>query len=256
MIDIGVNIQHDFFLNNLEETISQSKLAGVEGMVCISSDLKESQFLQTLCLDQPSLWFTSGCHPHHANTWNSQSVSTLNELIKVNRPIAIGETGLDFNRNYSTPTEQRYAFEEQIQISLDHNLPLYLHERDAHEDMLSMLRAAGKEHIQGVIHCFTGSIEQLENYLELGLYIGVTGWVCDERRGLSLQQAVPHIPLDRLLLETDAPYLLPRTIRPRPKKNHPKYLPWVAEEVAKLKDIPINELIIQTTNNTKRLFSI
>ncbi|MGB7391939.1 TatD family hydrolase, partial [Marinomonas sp.] len=171
-------------------------------------------------------------------------------------PIALGETGLDFNRNYSTPDEQRYAFQEQIELSLQHNLPLYLHERDAHEEMVALLRAIGGEQITGVIHCFTGSIEQLENYLALGLHIGVTGWVCDERRGLSLQQAVPHIPLDRLLLETDAPYLLPRNIRPRPKKNHPKYLPWVAAEVARLKDLSQDELVAHTMANTKRLFAL
>ncbi|MGO3344124.1 MAG: TatD family hydrolase [Marinomonas sp.] len=256
MIDIGVNIQHDCFLNDLADTMAQSKEAGVDGFICIASDIKESQFLESLCHDQMSLWPTFGCHPHQANTWNAESVSTLTHLINKHRPVAIGETGLDFNRNYSTPDEQRDAFEAQIQLSIEHNLPLYLHERDAHDDMLAMLNAAGTEKIQGVIHCFTGTTEQLENYLALGLYIGVTGWVCDERRGLSLQQAVPHIPLDRLLLETDAPYLLPRNIRPRPKKNHPKYLPWVAEEVARLKGIDTQELIVHTRDNTQRLFSI
>jgi TatD DNase family protein len=256
MIDIGVNIQHDFFLQDIEDTIEQSKQAGVEGMVCIASDLEESQFLQTLCLEHPSLWPTFGCHPHQAKSWHSNSANELTQMIKHNRPIALGETGLDFNRNYSTPDEQRYAFQEQIELSLQHNLPLYLHERDAHEEMVALLRAIGGEQITGVIHCFTGSIEQLENYLALGLHIGVTGWVCDERRGLSLQQAVPHIPLDRLLLETDAPYLLPRNIRPRPKKNHPKYLPWVAAEVARLKDLSQDELVAHTMANTKCLFAL
>ncbi|REG85684.1 TatD family hydrolase [Marinomonas pollencensis] len=255
MIDIGVNIQHETFLKDLTDTIAQSQAAGVEAMICIASDLEESAFLQNLCKTQPSLWPTLGCHPHQASSWNTNSLDEIEQMISTRRPVAIGETGLDFNRNYSTPDEQRYAFREQIELSLRHNLPLYLHERDAHEEMIDTLKSIAGQQIKGVIHCFTGDQQQLENYLALGLHIGVTGWVCDERRGQALQQAVPDIPLDRLLLETDAPYLLPRTIRPRPKKNHPKYLPWVAEEVAKLKGISTQALIKQTDINTHNLFT-
>lgn len=256
MIDIGVNIQHDFFLNDLENTLREAQAAGVSQIVCIASDLEESTFLQKLHEEQPTLLFTAGCHPHQAKSWQSNSSNELNTLIEKHRPIAIGETGLDFNRNYSTPDEQRAAFEAQIEIALEHDLPLYLHERDAHSEMINMLRSIAGDKVKGVIHCFTGTREELDNYVALGLYIGVTGWVCDERRGQSLQEAVPHIPLDKLLLETDAPYLLPRNIRPRPKKNHPKYLPWVAEEVARLKQVPVASLIKQTRLNTEACFNL
>lgn len=260
MIDIGVNINHKDYLNDLENTLQECQEAGVEGMICIASDLKESQQIQRLCENHQQMWFTLGCHPHQAKTWGKSSQANLNDLIATKRPVAIGETGLDFNRNYSSRAEQIYAFEEQIDLALEHDLPLYLHERDAHTDMLEILtrryinQAKSNHQVNGVVHCFTGTKDALDAYLELGLYIGITGWVCDERRGQSLQEAVPHIPNDKLLLETDAPYLLPRNIRPRPKRNHPKYLPWVAKEVARLKDISVETLLQQTQKNTSKLF--
>jgi TatD DNase family protein len=256
MIDIGVNINHSFFLDDVDKTLGEMQEAGVNGMICIASDLEESRQVQALSQIHPMIWNTLGCHPHQAKKWEADSQSHFAQLIQKEKPVAIGETGLDFNRNYSTPDEQRYAFHQQIELASEYQLPLYLHERDAHEEMVKILMKHPALAQQSVIHCFTGSRVELERYLELGLYIGITGWVCDERRGADLQASIPHIPMDRLLLETDAPYLLPRNIRPRPKKNHPKYLPWVAQEVAKLKGVSLEELIQVTRNNTQAVFGI
>ncbi|MDE8603214.1 TatD family hydrolase [Marinomonas sp. RSW2] len=256
MIDIGVNINHRFLLDDVDKTLADMQEAGVNGMICIASDLEESRQIQRLSQNYSTIWNTLGCHPHQAKTWGVDSKSKVTELIQIKKPVAIGETGLDFNRNYSTPDEQRYAFHEQIELASEHQLPLYLHERDAHEEMVKILMKHPALAQKSVIHCFTGSRVELERYLELGLYIGITGWVCDERRGTDLQESIPHIPMNRLLLETDAPYLLPRNIRPRPKKNHPKYLPWVAQEVAKLKGVSLEELIQATMNNTQAVFGI
>lgn len=257
MIDIGVNINHDFFLTDLEQTLGEALAAGVQGMICIASDIEESRVLQTLSQNHPALWFTSGCHPHQAKTWDKNSKQRLFQLIKDSpKTIAIGETGLDFNRNYSTPEQQFFAFDEQMALAYECKLPLYLHERDAHKEMLSRLQANRTLAENAVIHCFTGSPEELRHYLDLGLYIGITGWVCDERRGQALQESIPFIPMDRLLLETDSPYLTPRNIRPRPKRNHPKYLPWVAAEVARIKHLDIQEVIQHSITNTSNLFGI
>ncbi|NLQ16382.1 cytoplasmic Dnase [Marinomonas sp. M1K-6] len=256
MIDIGVNINHSIFLDDLDNTLFEMQKAGVNGMVCIASDFNESQKIQALSQTHSSIWNTLGCHPHQAKTWSAKSKADFSTLIQAARPVAIGETGLDFNRNYSTPDEQFYAFNEQIELALEHQLPLYLHERDAHNEMIAILKQHPELAQQSVIHCFTGSRAELDNYLTLGLYIGITGWVCDERRGADLQASIPHIPLNRLLLETDAPYLLPRNIRPRPKKNHPKYLPWVAQEVARLKGISVDELAKTSIKNTENLFGV
>lgn len=256
MIDIGVNINHSFFLNDLSTVLSEMKETGVTGMICIASDLEESQTIHALSQQYSGLWHTVGCHPHQAKTWTNDSKARCEALIQSQRPVAMGETGLDFNRNYSTPNEQRAAFHAQIELATQCQLPLYLHERDAHQEMIATLKQHPDLAQKSVIHCFTGSQAELDEYLALGLCIGITGWVCDERRGAELQAAIPHIPLDRLLLETDAPYLLPRTIRPRPKKNHPKYLPYVAEEVARLKGIDIQALIEATRANTARVFQM
>ncbi|MDB4837072.1 TatD family hydrolase [Marinomonas sp.] len=256
MIDIGVNISSSFLLDDMEGHLAEMKKVGVTGMICIASDYEESVLVQNVSQQHSNVWNTLGCHPHQAKSWNSQSKSKFTELIIQHRPVAIGETGLDFNRNYSSKREQHYAFEEQIELALELELPLYLHERDAHDSMLDILRNHPTLSSKSIIHCFTGSEAELNNYLALGLSIGITGWVCDERRGANLQASIPHIPLGKLLIETDAPYLLPRNIRPRPKKNHPKYLPWVAQEVARLKGIPVDELIKQSRKNTSHLFGL
>ncbi|WP_394179191.1 TatD family hydrolase [Marinomonas posidonica] len=256
MIDIGVNLNHSIFLDDLEHTLLEIKQHGINGIICIASDIEESLLLAQHCQRHPSLWQTIGCHPHQAKTWHMKSQQVFRELLNTHQAVAIGETGLDFNRNYSTPEQQRFAFHQQIELAKEFSLPLYLHERDAHQEMIETLRQHPEVAQHSVIHCFTGSKEELDHYLELGLYIGITGWVCDERRGYDLQSSLPHIPLDKLLLETDAPYLLPRNIRPRPKKNHPKYLPYVAEEVARLRGMSVEALIEATVDNTHRLFNL
>lgn len=256
MIDIGVNLNHSLFLDDLQKTLDEAATQDVNGMICIASDLDESRLLGNYTQSYDRLWQTLGCHPHQAKTWQATSKQQIKELMLTLKPVAIGETGLDFNRNYSTPDQQRLAFEQQIELADEVSLPLYLHERDAHQEMINYLEQCPDIAKRSVIHCFTGSIDELDNYLALGLHIGITGWVCDERRGNDLQAAVPHIPLDRILLETDAPYLLPRNIRPRPKKNHPKYLPYVARKVAELRNMDVQTLIQASVENTQRVFDL
>ena len=132
--------------------------------------------------------------------------------------VAVGECGLDFFRDYSPRDAQRRAFAAQLELAAEVGKPVFLHQRDAHEEFVAMLAPARASLAGGVAHCFTGGPAELDAYLELDLYIGVTGWVCDERRGAALRAAVPRIPLDRLLVETDAPYLLPRDLEPKPRE--------------------------------------
>ena len=172
--------------------------------------------------------------------------------------VAVGETGLDFNRNYSPPEAQERAFEAQLGLAERTGLPLFLHERDAAARMLAMLRSLRASWRGGVIHCFTGGREALFDYLDLGLHIGITGWVCDERRGLELRELVNEIPADRLLLETDAPYLLPRNLYHPPKngRNEPQFLPHIAEFAAMQRGVSAALLAQQTTANAKALFGL
>ena len=170
--------------------------------------------------------------------------------------VAIGECGLDFNRNYSPHPDQEKWFISQIELALELGRPLFLHSRDAHPRFAQILRH--HRVTRAVAHCFTGEKEELHAYLDLGLYIGITGWICDERRGTHLLQLVRDIPADRLLLETDSPYLTPRDMRPQPKsrRNEPAFLPHIARTVARALGRPLEEVAAQTTRNARTLFGI
>jgi TatD DNase family protein len=182
----------------------------------------------------------------------------LQELLAQPQVVAVGECGLDYFRNFSPPTAQRAAFIAQLEVAAAVAKPVFLHQRDAHEDFTAILREFRGRLVGGVAHCFTGDAAQLEDYLALGLCIGVTGWVCDERRGADLRDAVPRIPADRLLLETDAPYLLPRDLEPHPKsrRNEPQFLVHIARAVAHLRDEPLPSLAAATVRNAAMLFGL
>ncbi|MCZ2720300.1 TatD family hydrolase [Marinomonas sp. 15G1-11] len=256
MIDIGVNLNSIIKLENINDFSLELQTANISSVVAISSNLTEANELVSISKQYPHspIHYTIGCHPHHASEWDRDSKQATLNLINNSSPIAIGETGLDFNRNYSTIEEQIFAFNEQILIAQEKDLPLYLHEREAEDVLINTL----SNHIptKGVIHCFTGNTRTLTRYLDLNLYIGVTGWLCDERRGQDLQEAVKYIPNDRLLIETDSPYLIPRTIRPRPKKNHPKYLPYIIAALASIRGQSEEEIKAITTANAQKLFTI
>lgn len=254
MFDIGVNLDHSSYLDNLQQFREDYQQEGVQGIICIASNIDEASKLAKLCAPYADMHYTLGCHPHHASTWQDEDSSILGQAFANDaKAVAVGEMGLDFNRNYSTPDEQIRAFEAQLKIADKANKPVYLHERDAFAELTQRLAQATLPK-SGVIHCFTGNKEQLKTYLDLGLCVGITGWLLDERRNQELVEALAYLPLDRLLLETDAPYLLPRNIRPRPKRNHPKFLPYIAQAVADIKGIALEEVIAQANANTRRLF--
>ena len=260
LFDIGVNLTSGQFRGQMDAVLERAYGSGVAELIAIASDEAESKLLNELeKLDEPRVWITAGVHPHQAKTFNRETPTVIRSCSKHDRCVAIGECGLDYNRMYSPQADQLFAFEAQIDIALDTNLPLYLHERDAHDDFVSVLRTThSTEQVRGVIHCFTGDRTQLKTYLDLGLYVGVTGWVCDERRGDALRDALRYVPIDRLLLETDAPYLKPRTYKGplKLKMNEPCLLPHIADEVAHLIGLSPQQLSLQTRMNACRLFRI
>lgn len=251
--DIGVNLTDSSFDNDRNEVIEQAFSQGIDKLIITGTTLKESLAALHLCQRYPNqLYCTVGIHPHYAKDHASADLHELETLVKESSVVAIGETGLDFNRNLSPPEQQITSFIAQLEIASNHQQPLFLHERDAHTKQLEILKAHRDDFTHAVIHCFTGSKQALYNYLDLDLHIGITGWICDERRGLELQKLVKEIPADRLMLETDAPYLLPRDIKPKPKsrRNTPSYLPHIANVVAGLVDkelAQLNEEVQQTT---------
>ena len=202
------------------------------------------------------MFFTIGVHPHHANEINEEYLKKLKEVINNNNPHAIGETGLDFFRNLSTYEEQIFAFEEQIKIAIDTNKPLFLHQRDSHDDFIKILRKYSSDINKSVVHCFTGTKEQLDDYLELDCYIGVTGWICDSKRNVELRKTIKNIPLERLMIETDCPYLIPKNLEEKPKnnRNEPTYLNHIANEVATLMKKDINDIREKTYKTSLSFF--
>ena len=258
-IDIAVNLVGSKLEHQLDSIIQEAQAHGVEKQIVIGSNLTESADVALCCQQYSNVLFgTAGVHPHYASQWNSDSATTLLSLLKQPNVVAVGECGLDFNRNFSTPAEQLLAFEAQLQIACDTQMPIYMHCRDAHSEFIDLLQQYRSSLSKAVLHCFTGTRQELEDCLELDLYIGITGWVCDERRGQSLAEAVKYIPENRLMLETDSPYLLPRNLRPKPKSstNYPKYLPHIAETVAQLRQESTEHLAKQCLNNTIAFFGL
>lgn len=239
LIDIGLNLASSQFAGDVLGVLNRARQAGIGACVLTGANEQSSEQVLSLCRQYASafpdmLYCTAGVHPHDAKHWRPETQRLLKRLLEQPETVAVGETGLDFNRDYSPRPIQEQVFESQLALSADTGKPLFMHERDAHQRQFEILQAYRGEFNKGLIHCFTGDREALFNYLDLDLHIGITGWICDERRGSELQSLVKHIPLHRLMLETDAPYLLPRSIKPKPasRRNEPAYLPWVLRSVA------------------------
>ena len=257
--DIACNFTSERFDKDLDEIINRAITNKVTKFGIICSKLNDiNKLLEIYNQYSKDMFFTIGVHPHHANEINDEYLKNLKEAVSNNNPHAIGETGLDFFRNLSTYDEQIYAFEEQIKIAIDTNKPLFLHQRDSHDDFIKILREYSSDINKAVVHCFTGTQEQLEDYLELGCYIGVTGWICDEKRNAELRKTINNIPLEKLMIETDCPYLIPKNLPDKPKnnRNEPINLNHIVNEIAVLMGIDIDTLRKQTYENTEKFFKI
>ena len=258
-IDIGVNLTNRRFDKDRELVITQAESVGVLHQIITGTNISESEQALQLCQEYPGrLSSTAGCHPHDAKDFTAKHYHRLEQLLKHSSVVAVADCGLDFNRNFSPPAQQINVFEQQLALASRVNKPVFLHERDAFNQQFEMLQSYLPKLKGAVVHCFTGNEQQLNAYLELGLYIGITGWICDERRGLPLREMVHLIPDDKLMLETDAPYLLPRDLRPKPKssRNLPQYLPHIAKMIAKARNTSLESLSMQCFDNTKRFFEL
>jgi len=257
--DIGANLCSKPFAPDLDAVISRARDCGVRVILVTGSNVRESHAAARLAHDYPgALYSTAGVHPHHAEAVAPGWEQELQSLFADGVVRAAGETGLDFNRNYAPREAQIQVFEAQLQLAAASNLPLFMHERDAGKTFRSILAPWRNRIAGGVVHCFTGSEVDLRAYLDLDLYIGITGWICDERRGQTLQRLAAQIPDDRLLVETDAPYLLPRTITPRPRsrRNEPAFLPHVVAALANWRNQSTAHIALITHRNAARLFRL
>ena len=255
LTDIGANLTHTTFHDDLEAVVARARETGVSNIVVTGTTALESRLAAEIAT-RLDLYATAGVHPHHARDCGPATIAELREIAQHPRVVAIGECGLDFNRNYSPHPDQEKGFVAQVELALELGMPLFLHSRDAHPRFAQLLRH--HKVTRAVAHCFTGEKEELHAYLDLDLYIGITGWICDERRGTHLLQLVRDIPAERLLLETDSPYLTPRDMRPQPKarRNEPAFLAHIARTVARALGRPVEEVAAQTTRNAQKLFGI
>jgi len=259
LVDVGVNLTSSRFKDDIDDVIKKALDSGVSKMVVTGTDINDSvQAHELTQIKESTLYSTAGIHPHNAKTFDIDSIEQLSLLLDKKSVVAVGECGLDYNRNFSTPESQRHCFEEQLKLAVKKQRPVFLHQRDAHEDFVSILSRYIEKIPAAVAHCFTGNKDELNTYLDMGLSIGITGWVCDERRGQDLKSMLSNIPLERLMIETDAPYLLPRDIRPKPKsnRNEPALLPHICQVVADSYGLSFEAIAEKTYQNSLRFFSI
>ena len=261
LIDIGANLADASFDDDRDAVVERAAAAGVGHMIVTGTALEESEAALALASGRPQTFrCTAGIHPHLATQWTDsprQARERLGNVLDSGFALAAGECGLDYFRNLSPPEAQRGAFMGQLELAAEHGKPVFLHQRDAHDDFLAILKDSMVRELGGVAHCFTGGPGEAESYLELGLYIGVTGWICDDRRNQELLRAAPVLPLDRVLLETDSPYLLPRhpDVKPRKRRrNEPQFLPYVARALARRMRVDAEELAAAAGHNTRKLF--
>lgn len=262
LVDIGVNLTHPTFARDPRAVLDRAYAAGVTQLVLTGTSLGESESALNLCRElddgQQRLVCTAGIHPHEATQWSSETARELKNLLAEREVRAVGECGLDFNRDLSPRAQQERVLEEHLQLAVETGLPIFLHVRDADLRLVEILRPFRDQLSAAVVHCFTGEKRALYAYLDLDLHIGITGWICDERRGTHLHALVPEIPATRLMLESDAPYLLPRTLRPKPKggQNEPAFLPEVLREVALHRGVSLEELAQSTTVCARKFFGM
>lgn len=235
LIDIGANLTHDSFASDLDDVLARARAAGLDHIIVTGASADGSLAALELARAHPNLLSaTAGLHPHHASDYNSEIDLGFRELLRHPEVLAVGETGLDYYRDLSPRSAQIFAFEQQLGIASDCGKPLFLHQRDAHDDFLGCLKNVRDQVGPVVVHCFTADRKELFDYLDRDYYIGITGWICDERRGQHLRELVRHIPAERLMLETDSPYLLPRDLSPKPRqhRNEPAFLAHIAAAIA------------------------
>lgn len=259
LIDIGLNLMHKSYKNDRKKVMDDATENGVTKAIITGSSVPSSISAANYATNYHGvLYSTCGVHPHDAKTCDENTIPTLRKLASKDCVVAIGECGLDYNRNYSPQNVQRKWFEEQIKLAEELDMPLFLHDRESYDDFAKILRKHKSVTDRSVVHCFTGTKYEAEDYLDLGCYIGVTGWICDERRNQDLLKAIKVIPPEKLMIETDAPFLMPRDFEKKPKKNRnePKYLPHILKRIAKEMNIPYEKLGEIVTNNTKEFFRI
>jgi len=259
LVDIGINLTHESYDADRDAVLARARGAGVGWMIVTGATLPGSAAAAQLAAAHPDcLAATAGIHPHHAAECTREAIAQLRSLLARPCMVAGGECGLDYFRMIAPAPVQEAAFRSQVELAIELGLPLFLHCREAHADFVRILRSYSKQLPRSVVHCFTGTVAEVLECLALDLYVGITGWICDERRGQHLDAVVREIPPDRLLVETDGPYLLPRDLTPRPRdrRNEPAFLPHIVARIARARGEPAAALAASSTAAARVLFTL
>ena len=256
LFDSHCHLDDRSYHKDLETVIHRAKQNGIENMMTVSIDQETSIRGIEISDKFKEVYASVGVHPHRASTCSDQVIKRLTDLAKNTRVRACGETGLDFNRMYSPKDDQEKWFIRQIQTADECPLPLILHERDSQGRLLEILKTYPNKNRRGVVHCFSGNRLELDAYLDLGLFIGITGIITLQKRGSDLRNLARYIPLEKLLIETDAPYLTPAPQKNKTRRNEPAFVKSVLLKLAEVRDIEPDELADITSSNAKRLFNI
>lgn len=259
LIDIGANLTHESFAADLPDVLARARAHGVSEIVITGADREGNHRAQTLVTTPGMpLYATAGNHPHYASEFDDDLHQQILNLATNGKIAAVGEAGLDYFRDLSPRADQTRCFEAQLQVAADTGLPIFMHQREAHEDFFAIMKAWRDKLSAAVVHCFTDTAAALDDYLSLDLHIGITGWICDERRGTHLREIVGRIPANRLMIETDSPYLLPRDIRPKPKsrRNEPMHLAHICETVAQCRGEAVEITAEQTAQTARHFFRL
>jgi TatD DNase family protein len=262
-IDIGINLTNRQFQNDTDTIIQNALDNEVVQMILTGTSVQGSKTAATIAKKYPSTLFsTAGIHPHDAKSFNNQSISELRKLVQLPHVVAVGECGLDFDRDFSPRDQQEKCYRAQLALAIEVQKPLFLHERAAFTRFMGVTKDYLPQLPKAVVHCFTGTLQEAKTYLDNGFYLGFTGAISDTKRFDHLQEVVKHVPLDRMMIETDAPFMLPKNVpktsltKYHERRNEPAFLPYVAQTVARFKGISLEEVAASTTANTKEFFGI
>lgn len=249
LIDTHSHLNHEDFAEDLPQAITRAREAGVERILVAGYDMPSSEKAVEIAGAYEGVVASVGIHPHDAKSLKPADLDRLRELAAWEKVVAIGEIGLDFHYNFSPREEQEEAFRLQIRLAHELDMPIIVHSREAGDDILDILKS--EPSVRGVMHCFSQDLETAKQVIDLGFYIGVAGPVT-YKRSEELREAVEWTPIDRLLVETDCPYLAPQKFRG--KRNEPSYVVYVAEKVAEVKSLPFDTIAEKTTQNAYSLF--
>lgn len=253
MIDSHAHLDDDRFEEDRDLVIKSLKENGIELAINIGADLKTSYNSVELAKQYDNIYAAVGIHPHSAREADKTALEEIEKMAKENKVVAIGEIGLDYYYDHSPRDVQRKCFKDHLELAKRLNLPVVIHSRDASQETFDIIKEAQDGSLKGVLHCYSGSLEMAIEYIKLGFYISFAGPITFKNARV-VKEVAEGISLDKLLIETDCPYLTPEPFRG--KRNEPKYVKYVAEEIARIKGVRVEEVVEAATRNTKELFNI